>query len=196
MSDQIDSQAMFSRPSKESHISTIKYEIRMLRFSLEWLTGKGATYQPEEELYAVLECFLLHYRNLVNFLSGKGGSSGDLSMAAPNRWADQRYDKTQLDVVQKMAGPVYAAHSADISTYLAHCTRQRYEQSKQWRPGTMYDELLPAITKFEELFCGQKQNTYVTSVLGDAEYGTTSMTKCSILDPAERILFIRGPKKD
>jgi len=196
MSNQHNSQTMFCRPSKDSHISTIEYEIRMLRFSLGWLTKNGTTYQPEDELYAMLECFLLHYRNLVNFLSGKGGSSGDLSMAAPKRWVRRDYDESEIDVIQKMAGPVYAAHSADISTYLAHCTRQRYEQSKQWRPGTMYLELLPVISKFEELFCGGKQLGHVTSVLGDAEYGTTSMAKYSLLSPPEKILFVRAPKKD
>jgi hypothetical protein len=167
----------------------------MLRFSLDWLTKNGTTFQPEDELYAVLECFLLHYRNLVNFLSGKGGSSGDLSMAAPNRWTNDDYDKAEIEAIQKMAGPVYAAHSADISTYLAHCTRQRYEQSRQWQPGTMYDQLFPAIARFEELFCGQKQTTYMASVLGDTDYGTTSMTKYSTLSPPEKVLFVSPPKK-
>jgi hypothetical protein len=196
MSDQVNSQTMFSRLSKESHISTIKYEIQMLRFSLDWLTRNGTAYQPEEELYAILECFLLHYRNLVNFLSGKGGSSGDLSMAAPNHWADRDCGRIEIEAIQKLASHIYTAHSAAISTYLAHCTRQRYEQSKRWQPGTMYDELLPAITKFEELFCGEKQKVHATSVLGDADYGTTSMTKYSVLTPPEKILFIRTSEKD
>jgi hypothetical protein len=195
MSDQINSQAIFSRPNKESHISTIKYEIRMLRFSLDWLTKNGVGHQPEEELCALLECFLLHYRNLVNFLSGKGGSSGDLSMASPNRWADKNYDKARIEEIRKLAGHVYADHSTDISTYLAHCTRQRYEQSKKWQPGSMYDELLPAIKKFEESFCGETQAVRGMSLLGDADYSTASVIKHEAILP-EKILFVSTAKKD
>lgn len=193
MSDQINSQATFSRPDKESHISTIKYEIRMLRFSLDWLTKNGLGHQPEEELCALLECFLLHYRNLVNFLSGKGGSSGDLSMASPSRWADKNYDKATAEAIQKLAGHVYSAHSADISTYLAHCTRQRYERSKKWQPGSMYDELLPAIKKFEESFCGEIQAVREMSLLGTADYSTATVIKHEVILP-EKILFVTARK--
>jgi hypothetical protein len=195
MTDQFDPTEMFWREEKDSHIKTIVYEIRMLRFSLSWLVKNGTQYRPEEELYAVLECFLLHYRNLVNFLSGKGGSSGDLSISAPNQWVDGKYDETEAAAIKKIAGPVYTAHSPDISTYLAHCTKKRYEQSKKWQPGKMYDELAPAIVKFEESFCGTKPEVQLTSVLGSAAYGTNSGQQYSVFPQPEGFLFIPIKKK-
>jgi hypothetical protein len=165
---------MFSRASKKSHINTIEYEIRMLKFALAWLAKNGTDYQPEEELYAILECFLLHYRNLVNFLSGKGGSSGDLSMAAPDVWVRGEYERNQTEELRRITAPIYTAYSADISTYLAHCTQQRYEQSKQWQPGRMYEELMPAIAKFEEVFCEKGRAKEMKTMLTEESYGTAS----------------------
>ena len=187
---------MFSRVSKKSHIETIEYEIRMLTFSLGWLAKSGTDHQPQEEIFAILECFLLHYRNLVNFLSGKGGSSGDLSMAAPDVWVRSGYDRGQSEELRKITAPVYTAYSADISTYLAHCTRQRYEQSKEWQPGKMYEELLPAIVKFEELFCGKRRAKEVKALFMEDSFGTASASTIERLFPAEDILVIHVPSKN
>jgi hypothetical protein len=153
VSDHFDPDAMFSRPSKESHISTILYEIRMLRFCLTWLTAHGASHKPAEEVYVALECFLLHYRNLANFLSGKGGSHGDLSMAAPRHWTDgEQFDEEKIAAIKAKAAVAYTSYSGDISTFLAHCTNQRYEQSKRWNPSQMFAALESAMVQFEKAF--------------------------------------------
>ena len=58
---------MYARRPKESHRDTVTYEIEMLDFCLQSLTGKHYRDGNEQALY--LEGFLLHYRNLIRFFS-------------------------------------------------------------------------------------------------------------------------------
>jgi hypothetical protein len=59
----------YSRTVKESHLDTIHYELSMLNFcggQLDKLSPAG-----QRALFnALLECFLLDYRNVMEFLSG------------------------------------------------------------------------------------------------------------------------------
>lgn len=191
MAEERDEQ-MFSRQTKESHLETIQYEIRMLRFCLDRLSQCGSKHQPEEEMWVVLEGFLLHYRNLVNFLSGRGGTHGDLSMAAPRLWAGDRFDKAETDAIQKLASQPYTAYSNEISTYLAHCTRDRHEHVKEWPIQRMYDDLLPALAKFEQLFFRNNQMTHTTTILlGPESYSTTSGSRIPTLASPEIVAPVR-----
>lgn len=142
---------MFSRPSKESHEGTIHYEARMLRLCADWLT-KNAKTPAGVEVFIHLECFLLHYRNLAQFLSGKGGSHGDLRITTYKKWSNNQLTPEQLKEVTGPAALAYQEYCRDISTYLSHCTRRRYEQEKQWNPQRMLGEIEPAIEGFEKLF--------------------------------------------
>ncbi len=170
----------FSRTRKKSRSSTIEYEIRMLRFTLEWLRRLGPDHQPEDEMFAVLESFLLHYRNLASFLSGKGGKRGDLMIHTPKRWTNQQIPPEKLDQIKELATEVYDKYSKKISTYLAHCTEARFLQAIRWRPGRMYQDIAEAIHEFEELL-GEQPPTRTPSVvhymLGNDDYGTATKTK-------------------
>jgi hypothetical protein len=55
-----------SRPDKPSHGQTILFEIDMLRFAAGKLLKVGDV--PEHEQWVWLEDFLLHYRDLIEFL--------------------------------------------------------------------------------------------------------------------------------
>jgi hypothetical protein len=142
---------MFSRPSKESHEGTIHYEARMLRFCADWLrTYTKST--AEEEICVYLECFLLHFRNLAQFLSGKGGSHRDLRITDWKKWTDKPLTHEQVKKVTEAALGPYQNYCMDISTYLSHCTRQRYEKEKEWNAQKMFNDIGPAIKGFESLF--------------------------------------------
>ena len=56
----------FSRLEKATDAETILYEIDMLRFAASELIGGKLERGDREWVY--LECFLLHYRNLIEFV--------------------------------------------------------------------------------------------------------------------------------
>jgi hypothetical protein len=60
--------ARYERSKKGSHLDTIHYEIDMLEYTLSKMTKAEL---PPPEFNMTLECFLLHYRNLIEFFSGK-----------------------------------------------------------------------------------------------------------------------------
>src|SRR5947208_13847453 len=74
-----------NRPEKLSHRDTIVYEIDMLDYCYQRLVQKERPLEKREG-YAILECFLLHYRNLIDFF-GKEPRWDDLSISKPQDWA-------------------------------------------------------------------------------------------------------------
>ena len=64
---------MRPRGEKETNLDTIGYEIDMLDFALERYRDLKSQQKAVEQgdLNVYLECFLLHYRNLVEFFSDK-----------------------------------------------------------------------------------------------------------------------------
>jgi len=58
-----------SRPKKLNHADTVLYEIYMLRFAADRL--KREQCDDQKDAWAHLEAFLLHYRNLIEFLGKK-----------------------------------------------------------------------------------------------------------------------------
>lgn len=145
---------MFSRPSKESHEGTIHYEAQMLRHCKDRLMTlkKSDPTVDQREMVVYLECFLLHYRNLAQFLSGKGGSSKDLRMTNSKKWSPRQLTREEAEQVTTPAVKTYDKYCHDISTYLSHCTRQRYEEEMSWKPKEMWRDIEPAINAFEKLF--------------------------------------------
>jgi hypothetical protein len=60
---------MYERTSKDTHLDTIWYEMDMLEFSYKEFKQKTPPQQsPQWNL--LIEGFLLHYRNLIQFFSG------------------------------------------------------------------------------------------------------------------------------
>jgi hypothetical protein len=148
----------YSRTEEESHLDTIHYELSMLNFC----GGQLDKLSPAEQravFNAFLECFLLHYRNAMEFLSGthhrrakKPGETSDLSTADPKPWAERELSPEELAEIQAPARATYERHFQDISQYLQHCTERRFAESRFWKYGKMFDELRPAIQAFLQRF--------------------------------------------
>ena len=70
-----------SRRVKEDSLDTVKYEIEMLRYCRERINRLDQTSAPEEDRWLALEGFLLHYRNLLEFVRGRGQREDDLKLS-------------------------------------------------------------------------------------------------------------------
>ncbi len=65
----------YRRPDKLDHADTVLYEIDMLHFAVQRLSEQKLT---ERDAWVYLEAFLLHYRNLIEFLGKQNPSATDL----------------------------------------------------------------------------------------------------------------------
>src|SRR4051812_40414444 len=81
-----------SRPDKMTDSSTILYEIDMFRFAAHRLFERRLEY--DKDVWTHLEAFLLHYRNLIEFL-GKQGNISDSDLHVTNIWT--RLSHTEPD---------------------------------------------------------------------------------------------------
>src|SRR4051812_39439155 len=115
---------------KESALATIRYEIRMLRYTFDWLAAHGPNHQPKDEMRAILESYLLHYRTLVNFLSARGVRHRELRINQPRQWAESPFTETSIIEVQNLARPVQMEHSSAISKFLAHAMKARHQEGR------------------------------------------------------------------
>lgn len=149
-----------NRPEKLSDRQTIIYEVDMLEYCYQRLITEKKPLKKLEG-HALLECFLLHYRNLIEFF-GKNKDklrSDDLSVYRPQDWAGNlKIGEDQIKtLVAKEACEEYEGRDErgerrkdTISRYLQHCTKQRTE-SKDWPVEEMYDKILPSIEGFRHL---------------------------------------------
>jgi hypothetical protein len=143
-----------SRPSKFSHAQTILYEIEMLRFTVGAFAE--ADKEPDERSsWRNLECFLLHFRNLIEFFGKPQPRKNDLNIRMPEKiWPDSA-TRPCADVLNPLQREdlwnKYEAQVEDkISRYLQHCTEQRVD-AKNWRVREMFEELDPLMSEFEKL---------------------------------------------
>jgi hypothetical protein len=142
----------FSRPDKLNHADTILYEINMLRLAINRMSSFHFLSEPDKWIY--LEAFLLHYRNLLEFFSGRitRFAHTDLSIKEPQHiWGEKQPDNETLDQLTKPE--LYEKYErqeepVSISKYLQHCTIHRIN-AKSWNIGEMYEELRPVLEMFE-----------------------------------------------
>ena len=136
-----------SRPSKFTNAQTILYEIDMFRFAAESLEQSD-----KWNSWRNLECFLLHFRNLIEFF-GKEPRGDDLSITKPETiWTDpatmpplDKLDRLhRKDLWTKYEVRVGTAVNDKISRYLQHCTEQRVD-GKSWNAREMVEELNPVM---------------------------------------------------
>ncbi len=163
----------YSRTEKESHLDTIHYELSMLSFCGEQL-DKLSRANQRALFNAFLECFLLHYRNVMEFLSGahhrkakKLGETSDLSTADPKPWAGRELSPGELAEIQTPAKKIDDKYFHDISQYLQHCTERRFDERKFWNYGEMFAELRPAIQAFLQRFPARSRGGTHVPMLGD-----------------------------
>jgi len=172
------------RPQKLTDTQTILYEIDMLNFTASRLE-EGNDWQR----WCNLECFLLHFRNLIEFF-GKQPTRDDLSIQRPeNIWTHpatmpplaQLKHLHREDLWKKYEVREKGWQDDKISRYLQHCTRQRVE-SKVWRVGVMLEELSPVLEEFESLLPDKHRPWGRPPIQGivvstEASFGTATVTR-------------------
>ncbi len=143
---------LVSRPDKLSHGQTVLWEIDMLRFAAGRLVNAGNS--PEEYKWVWLEDFLLHYRNLIDFLGHPNPRDTDLHISdaefldgAPT--PDPAIIK-KLNVAGSHLWGDSDTGSDIIAKYLHHCTIKRIE-SKSWPVGGMNDRIEPLLSDLTAL---------------------------------------------
>ncbi len=138
-----------SRPSKFSNAQTILYEIDMLRF----VAGKLVE-QNDPSSWLTLECFLLHFRNLIEFFGKPQLKPGDLNIRRPEAiWSDAATRppaEALRHLYREDLWRKYEAVDDRISRYLQHCTEQRIV-GKNWRVREMFEEIDSLTSGFENL---------------------------------------------
>ncbi len=142
------------RLAKANHKITILYEIYMLRYAFRRLLPRLGSSNPET--WSWLELFLLHFRNLIEFLGrdgkqGKPPQKGDLHVLI--FWKlENLSEPDDLQGLYRAGNALF--HDPDIgnsaiSKRLGHCTDQRLPL-KEW-PITMYAQIEKLIERIEPI---------------------------------------------
>jgi hypothetical protein len=143
-----------SRPGNLSHAQALLYEMDLFRETARQLEVNK--WQGDFHKWIVLESFLLHFRNLVEFFGRPDSPGHHLSIKKPESfWPDTATRPAdpalarlhRQDLWTKYEGP---ANPQSISKYLHHCTRQRTE-AKDWNISEMYNEISGTLDEFERL---------------------------------------------
>jgi len=144
-----------TRINKLSHSDTVLYEIHMLRFTCDRLIESD--WKNERDAWVYLESFLVHYRNLVEFLSKPRSQvrqqGGVQDIHITNIWGlEGQAVPSWVAEVHAKAGPLWAKYGEAsverISRFLQHCTTQRI-QMKEWRIDEMVNEIEPLLAEVE-----------------------------------------------
>jgi cytochrome P450 len=122
-----------SRPAKLTHAQTVLYEIDMLKF-----TAGNFGRSNEWSSWSNLECFLLHFRNLIEFFGKPADDRDTLSILKPGSFSkDQQKQEVLKKLYRNDLWAKYEVRKADeendkISRYLQHCTEERVND-KSWK---------------------------------------------------------------
>ncbi len=140
------------RPDKGSHLETIYYEIDMWRHCFGRLVQND--WHALADSYVYLEGFLLHYRGLIEFFSGRHHRLGvDLSFAEPEIWAGRPVDQAEANSFRQPSAAVEDRGDwLDVSQYLQHCTVRRSLEQKRWPIRMMFEDLNQIAVRFEQSF--------------------------------------------
>jgi hypothetical protein len=109
----------------------------------------------ERDAWVYLEAFLLHYRNLIDFLGSENPRSTDLHVtniwhltnSTPSAKLDELYAKGRA--LRARYEPTDAQGGGRISQYLQHCTTKRID-AKDWEVSTMVDDIEPLLREVEK----------------------------------------------
>ena len=149
----------FSRPDKLTDADTILYEIDMVRFAASRLLREN--WESKKDQWACLESFLVHYRNLIEFLGKEQHLVPDTDLHVSNIWHRLGTpEPAQLPKIREQGDKLWAKYERvkdTVSRYLQHCTTLRTE-SKSWEVGTMNGELEPVLADVEKSLRGGYQS--------------------------------------
>jgi hypothetical protein len=143
----------YSRPDKFDHADTILYEIDLLRFATTRLVESN--WREPRDAWVYLESFLVHYRNLIEFLGKEKPTKTDvhvttlrelLKVMPPAKLKEIHAKGKQL---LKEYEPKDAQGGGRISQYLQHCTTRRIEP-KDWPLAVMTKQIEPLLAEIEK----------------------------------------------
>jgi len=151
------------RIDKAEHYQTVLYEIDMLRFSYSQIVHPPDRAR-DADVWAYLESFLVHYRNLLHFFGKPDASDTDLILKHPqmiwsaeagleNRMPTQenleKMHTVGRGLLEKYDDPKQTDET--ISRYLQHCTTYR-TSDKEWFPIEMMYAISEVLALFEQHF--------------------------------------------
>jgi hypothetical protein len=187
---------IYSRPEKLDHSDTIHYEISMLRYAALQLDSKLI----ERDAWVHLEAFLLHFRNLIEFLGNDNIRPGDLRVTTiwaligatpPPRLAGINADCKLLFAKYE---PSDKAGGGRISQYLQHCTEKRIDD-KQWEVSTMMKEIEPLLREVEQSLPKASGVLGTVAPIPTLDYFTASTTVGTSTATGVRPLLPKTPQK-
>ena len=148
-----------SRIDKAEHHETVLYEIDMLHFSYSQIVSPpdGAS---DADVWAYLESFLVHYRNLLEFFGKPNPRDTDLTLERPEViWspeagvASPTPNQEILEGMRAGGRKLWEEYENGdkrddtISRYLQHCTIYR-TSPKPWFPINMMHEIKEILEPF------------------------------------------------
>jgi len=175
-----------SRPKKLDHVDTIRYEIDMLRFAAQRLAEEKLT---ERDAWVYLEAFLLHYRNLIDFLGSEKPRDTDLHVTSIWQLANLTPPATLNEIHAKGRAlraryePTDAQGGGRISQYLQHCTTKRID-AKDWEVGEMVGDIEPLLCEVEKCLGAHKfmfDPVETVGTLGQLSASTTVGTLTAVV---------------
>ena len=150
-----------SRIDKAEHYQTVLYEIDMLRYSYSHIL-RPPDAARDADVWAYLESFLVHYRNLLDFFGKAGASNTDLTLGHPEMiWSanagltDRAPSQEILEKMRALGQKLWEKYDDrnqrddTISRYLQHCTTYR-TSAKEWFPVAMMKEISEVLALFEQ----------------------------------------------
>ncbi|HEV2341344.1 MAG TPA: hypothetical protein VGS15_06060 [Candidatus Acidoferrales bacterium] len=168
----------------------------MLRHTALKLAERKLT---ERDAWVYLEAFLVHFRNLIEFLGNEKPRRTDLHVT--NVWQlenlDEPVNMKDLHQQGKQLWQKYEPkEGARISQYLHHCTARRVE-SKDWPVPAMMKDIEPLLRDVEK-YLRKKHSALepIPPVKGLTYFSasTTTMTSTSSLLTQPEKLFVKMPK--
>jgi len=110
----------------------------------------------EENKWVYLEDFLLHYRNLIDFLGHRRPRGDDLHITRPNDFVLSSADPETIEKLNAAGSRLWEdpdTGSDIIAKYLHHCTMKRVD-AKCWPVSKMNNELEEQLSELERLLEG------------------------------------------
>jgi hypothetical protein len=175
------SERLLAKGPKTEPLDTILYEIDMLRRAGDAVEQKMATFQKSNtdanryEYNLSIEGFLLHLRNLLEFLvvpQQNKVRETDLHIDKPIGWAGHSIEKVRYSDLMKDAknlddgyGATYGEETYScrevINKFLAHPTTLRHQLTRKWEIEKIYPDIKAIVAVFEERFVEKTERVMV-----------------------------------
>ena len=137
----------------------------MLRFSAGRLLREK--WEESQDAWVYLESFLVHYRNLIEFLGKKENvRRNDLNIK--KSWGLLKIPPpTDVDKIHAAGAALWQEYGHRISKHLQHCTIERTE-STNWPIDVMNGRIEPLLAQVESALRSQAANSFFRPIQAQA----------------------------